>query len=59
MSCVYKFQSLCCIRQIAEFYLLTKIIIYTECNLTLVTTGMQKCHKTKMNEMETLRIHEN
>ena len=54
MSCVYKFQSLCCIRQIAEFYLLTKIIIYTECNLTLVTTGMQKCHKTKMNEMETL-----
>ena len=57
MSCVYTFQSLCCIRQIAEFYLLTKSL-YTTCNLKLVATGMQKCHKTKMNEMETLRIHE-
>ena len=31
---------------------------YIQCNLKLVITGMQKFHKTKMNEMETLRIHE-
>ena len=28
------------------------------CNLKLVITGMQICHKTKMNEMETLQIYE-
>lgn len=31
---------------------------YIQCNLKLVITGMQICHKTKMNEMETLQIYE-